>query len=150
VKEIALKARDGTLRAVALVDDKDYDRVVVHRWRLNSHGYALMGVDHPVTLHRFVLELGPEDPQVDHINRDRLDCRRGNLRLATTPQNCQNVTARGGTSRLRGVSWDRARGKWVARYGQRTLGRFDTEEAAGRTAAAFRRDHVLFSEEALA
>ncbi len=73
--------------------------------------------------------LEPQE-QVDHINRDSLDNRRKNLRLATNVQNGQNRSKqRNNTSGYKGVSWDKARGRWRAfiQVGgtHKTLGRFD-------------------------
>ena len=44
-------------------------------------------------LHRFVLDAGPGD-LIDHKNGNGLDCRRENLREATTAQNAQNQRPR--------------------------------------------------------
>lgn len=52
--------------------------------------------------------------EVDHKNRDGLDCRRENLRVATRSQNASNSPSIGGTSKYKGVNWHRARGKWAA------------------------------------
>lgn len=77
----------------------------------------------------------PGSLTVDHINRDSLDNRFKNLRLATSGQQNRN---RGSSSRnksgIKGVSWDKARNKWVSQIQcdgkERTLGRFVTKEEA--------------------
>jgi hypothetical protein len=75
----------------------------------------------------------------DHIDRDRLNYRRSNLRALPKGKNSQNQSSyRGSSSAYRGVSWDRRRGKWSAYVcggGKTTsLGRFNTEEAAAAAA----------------
>lgn len=88
-----------------------------------------------VYLHREIL-IGCS--RVDHINRDTLDCRRGNLRPATVRQNSANQARRpeGKTSQFKGVYWHKARGMWAAHiqnYGvKKYLGLFKSEEAAAR------------------
>lgn len=101
-------------------------------------------------LHRVILGLGPKDNvEIDHINRDRLDNRRCNLRILDRQRNAQNVPARGGSSQFRGVTWDKNRRKWVAQanHEQRHifLGRFDSEQAAADAAARFRELHMPYS-----
>lgn len=104
-----------------------------------------------VFLHRAVLGLSRGDgTTVDHINRNTLDCRRGNLRLVPGDAgNLQNVPARGGSSRFRGVSYDRNRGLWQARLtllGRTVhLGRFVTELEAARAAEAGRAEHMPYA-----
>lgn len=77
---------------------------------------------------------------IDHINGDTSDNRIANLREATRSQNIMNAK-RGprNTSGVKGVSFDKARGKWVAEIKagtvRRRLGRFDTKDEA---AAAYR------------
>jgi len=86
---------------VAVVSEEDYDRVAQHEWRLMNHGYVSTGSvenrpnktarDDFMLLHRFVLGLPKgRKPVVDHINRDKLDCRRENLHVGTQAENLQN------------------------------------------------------------
>lgn len=99
---------------VALVDDEDYERVVVTNWcAVKSEGgiwYALSAITtngrriYPL-LHRFILN-APAGRKVDHKNRDGLDCRRENLRFATTSQNAMNMRrSRSSSSPFKGVSF---------------------------------------------
>lgn len=90
-------------------------------------------------LHRHVVGLVNGDPRVpDHINGDRLDNRRENLRVATHRQNVRNAKLRaGGSSQYKGVAWRPTRSCWRARirvdYKQIHLGHFGDEAAAART-----------------
>jgi hypothetical protein len=121
--------------------------VLEHRWRLDSHGYAIAhhrrdGITRTVLMHRFILE-APAGICVDHRNRKRLDNRRRNLRLVTHAQNMMNVGAnRGSTSPYRGVSWSARLGKWVASFRGRHLGCFEDEREAARCAARARQAAV--------
>lgn len=76
------------------------------------------------------------EEDVDHRDGDGLNNRRSNLRPATRSQNMANQRARGGTSRFRGVTWNRALKRWQAQimvnYRNRYLGLFDDEESAAR------------------
>lgn len=105
-----------------LVDDDDYDRVVNSglRWyRLGSRNYAVgyHKEEHNkrVLMHRFILD-APDDLEVDHINRNGLDNRRSNLRLATRSQNRSNsrppTPNRHG---LKGIVWCSSKNKYRAR-----------------------------------
>lgn len=57
----------------------------------------------------------PIELDIDHINRDKLDNRLSNLRLATPSQNAANCDkVKGATSKFMGVSWNTAAKKWHA------------------------------------
>jgi hypothetical protein len=142
-----------------LVDADRFDLLNACRWHLSS-GYVVHGQREAAgkkvfQMHRLVLGLRPDDPrQGDHINRDRRDNRRANLRVATAAENAQNVPARPNTSPYRGVHWDSTRGKWMARVKidrkHVCLGRYDDELEAARVAAEYRAEHMPFSLEAAA
>jgi len=79
---------------VALVDDDDFDELSKHKWSVDTQGYPSRGIVtergwRPVRMHRFILGLSFGEP-ADHINRDRLDNRRSNLRRCTRQQNTFN------------------------------------------------------------
>ena len=90
-----------------------------------------------ISMHREIMG-APAGMLVDHRNRDTLDNRRENLRLATHSQNQFNKgkTSRKTTSRFIGVFFEKQSGRWVARTtveGKRIwLGRFDDETEAAR------------------
>lgn len=86
----------------------------------------------------------PADFIVDHINRDKLDCRRSNLRLATKEDNERNKGkrrtsfGRACTSQYKGVTWTKGKKTkpWRAIYTlhkkQIALGYFEDEKEAAK------------------
>ena len=148
----------GKAGALAIVDEGD-DDLARFRWFLNKRGYVCRnllsgepGFPGMVLLHREILGLTKGDGlQVDHKNRDRLDNRKVNLRIADNALNRQNMPSWGKTSRFRGVSYDRSRGRWVAACrvaGTHRSRRCLTEEEAAKTAAEWRRESMPYSDEA--
>ncbi len=146
---IPLRAKDGSVRAYALIDTAD--AIFVNQWRWYSNGlYAARGGKtsdgRPTTcyLHRQLLGLQIGDGlEVDHINRDKLDCRRANMRVVPEGSQPQNTPGSlSGTSRYRGVYWDRDTGRWRAEVqfrGRRyKLGRFTEEQAAAEATRRLR------------
>jgi len=78
---------------------------------------------------------------IDHINRDPLDNRLANLRVATRSENNANTgLRRNNTSGFKGVSFHKKAGRWQARMtvnGRgRSLGLYATPEAAHAAYAA--------------
>jgi hypothetical protein len=74
---------------------------------------------------------------LDHINNNRLDNRIENLRVATSKQNTYNTLLNSrNTSGVKGVSWHKGTGKWMARMHinnrEQYLGIFDNIEDAER------------------
>ena len=106
---------------VATVDEKNADLARL-LWHCHE-GYAARrgDCDKLELLHRVVYErelgrkLEPGE-QVDHIDRNTVDNRIENLRLATNAQNCANVGKRKGTysSEYKGVCWHKRDKKWRA------------------------------------
>jgi hypothetical protein len=122
--------------ASTLVDREAFEAISHWRWKLDKWGYVQRnihqssGKSSTVFLHR-VLMVAPDGKQVDHRNGDKLDNRRGNLRLATQAQNQGNRPKRpGGSSRFKGVT--RSKNRWLAICGAKKVGAFDNEEDAAR------------------
>lgn len=134
---------------VALVDDRDYERLTQRKWCADwSHPrqryYAVRvqkvsGMNQKVYMHREVLGLSHGDGiKVDHKNRNTLDNCRENLRIVSTNQNALNSKLyRTNTSGYRGVYRNKRRGKpWIAaimvNYRNISLGSFATIEEAAK------------------
>lgn len=96
-------------------------------------------------LHRFLMN-APRGLVVDHKNGDPLDNRKANLRLVTRRENARNVSGGRGTSRLLGVSLNKATGLYRSRIyyeGKEIwLGYFQTEAEANL--ARLRKEKELF------
>lgn len=148
MKEIPL-----TQGKVALVSDEDYSTLSQYKWQYTGTGYASRSerfgpVDKTEVgwkrykykgflMHREILE-PPSGMQVDHINGNKLDNRRSNLRLCTRSQNYWNKGKQSNNkSGYKGVFWAKHVQRWRARVmsnGRITeLGYFDSPEEAHRS-----------------
>lgn len=123
---------------LATVDDADFDWLSKYRWHLQSAGYAARreGTGNGnrgkiVLMHRVILGI-PSGLRGDHIDGDKLNNTRANLRIATAQENNRNrKPLEGSSSHFKGVCWNRQVGKWraqimVARR-TRTIGDYATE-----------------------
>lgn len=94
----------------AIVDDDLFPGLKLLPWKL-SGGYAVLGF---YGMHRAVI--GAKKGQiVDHINGNRLDNQRSNLRFCTHSQNQFNrAKKKNCSSRFKGVAWHAPYKKWNA------------------------------------
>ena len=81
MKELHLKNSD----LKAIVDDDDFDHLSKFSWKL-CNGYAVSCKKY-YKLHNIVYGFN-QDLTVDHINNNKLDNRKENLRWATRKQQC--------------------------------------------------------------
>ncbi|HEM8998853.1 TPA: HNH endonuclease [Burkholderia cenocepacia] len=123
-----------------LVDDEDFERLSAVTWWVRKDGYVsrtvmVDGVKTSLKIHRMVLNLQAGVPfLVDHINGNRADNRKANLRVCTHAQNAWNMgKAATNTTGYKGVSM-MANGRFVAQircHGRKYhLGCFGTPEEA--------------------
>lgn len=156
MKEIPL-----TKGKVSLIDDEDFEKVSKFHWAFDGR-YARSVFKRPsakrkrdprgqtnIYLHRFILGLYDENfnsiprsrKEVDHINRNKLDNRKENLRLITSSQNKVNQPKRNikkATSVFKGVSFYKSGNytAWAAKITAKdkyiNLGYYDTEKDAAR------------------
>lgn len=124
---------------VALVDDDVYDEMSGYRW-YSMKGYATRGYFHKgrtkhVRMHRAIVGAAP-GVMVDHINGNTLDNRRENLRVCSNSDNQKNRHRANGSSRFKGVCWNKQSNKWQAGIKlngkSKHLGLFGSEEDAAR------------------
>jgi hypothetical protein len=115
MKEIEL-----TNGKVAIVDDEDYEWLSQWKWLCTHKGYAARCVriknGNPITVYMHREIIGPPDGMfTDHINHDKLDNRRENLRVCTMSQNNANIPKRkNNSSGRKGVYWREDAKKWIA------------------------------------
>ena len=121
-----------------LVDNDDYENLMAFRWYVSCFGYVVRAVGkRKVIMHRVVANT-PKGMMTDHINRNKLDNRKENLRICTNSENQYNrLGNKGSASKYKGVAFSKKLGKWQAQiwFGgrQRHLGMFeDQKEAAKR------------------
>lgn len=132
--------------------DAEFSHLARYRWRLSDRGYVGRHAHGLVLLHREVMGCVRGDGlEVDHRNRNRFDCRRENLRVATRALNAQNLSSRpGSSSRFRGVGWERGKGCWQAYVcvgrKQTKVGYHADEVEAARMAQAARERLMPFAE----
>lgn len=98
---------------------------------------SLMVNKKTISLHKYIYSLAnatvPDKHVIDHINGDRLDARRENLRIVTFSQNNQNRKAGNSQSGFRGVVGVKSRKtRWQVYVGSKFLGLTDTAEEGAR------------------
>lgn len=132
-----------------LFDEEDRELVESRTWHVMVSGYAATswyenGRSRLQKLHRLIMGDPPPGYVTDHINRNKLDNRRSNLRFATYSESAFNrAQRRNAASGYKGV-YRVPSGKWVARVhiinnGRKHLGYFDTPAEAARAIATHKR-----------
>lgn len=103
-------------------DKDDYEKVSKYTWWINCSGYPVTktsgkgGVSRKeIFLHNLIM--GIQKPQIDivcdHIDRNRVNNRKYNLRMANRSENCININVRkDNVSGVIGVSWKKEICKW--------------------------------------
>lgn len=106
-----------------LIDKEDYNKICDNKWFV-SNGYCCD--NRGQSLHRKIMN-AKKGQIIDHINGNKLDNRKNNLRFVTKSQNGQN-------RRCKGITYDKQRKKWcvniVVNKKKYYLGRYKTEEEA--------------------
>jgi hypothetical protein len=115
--EVILRNKKQEEISRALISKDKAPLIKEFKWYLSSNGYVCTKSilkTKVTTLHRFIIN-AKEEEIVDHINRNKLDCRDENLRRCTKSQNAMNTClSKRNTSGTKGVWFNKLEGKWVA------------------------------------
>lgn len=118
-----------------IIDKDNYDKLKYFKFHVNCYGYAAFNFKSKlILLHRYLLNL--KDPKifVDHIDNNRLNNSKSNLRLSNHQLNSQNKSKNtniSSSSRYLGVSFIGKTGRWrcyITKNGHRIEMIFDCEE----------------------
>lgn len=134
-------------------DIEDLPIIQSRNWYKDKDGYLASSYIYEgrrcfTMFHRIIMHAEPQQC-VDHINRNRADNRKQNLRCCSRAENNRNRgRSAANKSGITGVYYDKYRHKWIANiiHNKKRLfiGRFDTKEAAAK--ARIEKEMELFKE----
>jgi hypothetical protein len=126
----------------AIVSAEDFEYINQWKWSYDGHNHCAVRSEtikkdgkyrsKSILMHKLIMET-PSGMNTDHINGDRLDNRKSNLRICTHKENQRNMKMhKDNTSGYKGVSRSRE-GRWVVKIGNKYIATFkDIVEAAKR------------------
>ena len=121
------------------IDREDFDLFKSLSWHIGSNGYVRHSTydgktNSCIYFHRLIMGF-PENKQIDHINGNKLDNRKLNLRICTNQENSQNrkINDNSGVTYFR---WGKRIKRWVAQITingrHKNLGYFLTKQEANK------------------
>lgn len=130
---IEMRDMFGDIVDVAIIDQEDSEKVLKHKWHVSVRGYPQARINGKlICLYTFILN----EKNIDHIDRDKMNNCKNNLRKCTCVQNIHNTDSVGGTSKFKGVWYDSFNEKYcvaITSYGKRIWGgRYDNEIDAAK------------------
>jgi len=120
----------------AYVDAADYEWLSRDTWHVHNGYAARWHKNKRIYMHREIMQ-PPPGKIVDHMNHNKLDNTRANLRVCTPAENQRNQRKQHGTASIyKGVAYSKKHRKWTATIGLHRkytqLGYYDTEIEAAR------------------
>lgn len=114
--ELIIYSKNKEQRFISLIDLEDVEYVEKYSWCIRSRGYVGRAPKGKIIhLHKVLIEC-PDNMVVDHINRNKLDNRKSNLRVCTQQENLFNSLKKSNNvSGYVGVGFDKKSNKWRAR-----------------------------------
>jgi hypothetical protein len=101
-----------------IIDREDYNRVNKYKWHKDKRGYVYHGLriegkSKNIALHHFLIGQTLKPYEIDHINHNKSDNRKNNLRIVTHKVNQRNRSlSKNNKSGMSGVYWDKSKNKW--------------------------------------
>ena len=116
MKEIILYKNKG----ICLIDDEDYNLLSKFNWTLHHDGYAQISIKinnkwGVKFMHQLLINT-PKGMETDHIDHNKLNNQKFNLRIVTNSQNNMNRLKQNGeySSKFKGIYWHKRDEKWYA------------------------------------
>ena len=125
-----------TSEKVMICDAKEWESLKNFHWNASKKdGYAMASIEGKTVLYHHLILKAKDGYVRDHINRNRLDNRKCNLRYATLRANVLNKgIPKNSTSGCCGVTFEKRLGKWRAYIYCKSkmlhIGYFDNQEDA--------------------
>lgn len=121
-----------------LIDTEDIEKIKNFTWRVDTNGYVICSLYNEKTkkydllgrIHRIIMNC-PDGYVVDHINGNKLDNRKNNLRICLQSENTKNhVVGGNNTSGYSGITYNKNNNNWRVRIGDKEIGSFANFEDA--------------------
>lgn len=102
-----------------ILDEDDFYKLSKNKWYMFSSGYIgrnaiINGKNVTIFIHREIMNPCKEN-DIDHINRNKLDNRKENLREVSHKKNTENRKIQNNNnSGYNGVCWSKQKNKWKA------------------------------------
>lgn len=115
--ETGIKRSDAKRKLLVTVDDEDYALLEKLNWQVSKDNCVSTHskVNNNRLIHRIIMNASA-DQEIDHIDGNRLNNQKSNLRFVTSSQNKMNRGARSDSkSGYKGVSWHKQRNRWTSR-----------------------------------
>lgn len=105
---------DNNPDTVMSCDVDDWMNYKERYWRMSPYGYAISTYNYGIqAFHRIIFKLEDPKQQIDHINGNKIDNRRTNLRVCSNQENSFNKEKNSNnTSGYKGVYFDKEANKW--------------------------------------
>lgn len=129
---------DAKRKLLVMVDDEDYETLSKFNWVSMKELtiYSHTTDKGRILIHRYIMNC-PENLEVDHIDGNRLNNQKSNLRIVNSSQNKMNRGPRKDCkSGYKGVTWNNKNCNWNARImangRYKHLGCFQSKEEAAK------------------
>ena len=102
--ELHILDKEGNTKTIALVDKEDVEKLKQYSFRNHNRGYLSTSIKgHTAYIHQIVYGKVAEGKEIDHINRNKLDNRKANLRECSHIDNMHNrkVSLHDGVNKLK-------------------------------------------------
>lgn len=151
---VIIDYKKQTEKCRVLFDLEDIEKVSTYKWASHTKNKYVYGSPNiskghikVIALHRLIMN-PPQEMQIDHINGDKLDNRKCNLRICTTLQNNHNKHKRKKEYAINGVRRHSQSGKYEAyitvNYKHICLGFFENIPEATRARLGAEQKYYAF------